>query len=364
MPKNSSSGDNSSGSSRDDLYDEDIEKFINNVGELSSNVSLIARKLVNNANFSVQDLNERAKEYSRTWLLDTDNGGSLSQQTEKNENVEDFFSKPYQTRTGCGPKSLWGDKESNTRVWGDWKPWSDVWPRWNHGRLDPYASEWTPFGYYAFSLPSIRAYNDCRDKKGESVWDAKGYWHCLFPNSQVPAEYLEYKREHLGGKILTKEDFQDEILRKNADPNAEVIDLGDKGKYFRRFDDFLNWKSIMFENVRRENKTRREEAKKAVESRVSKRESLEKPLLAAQHDNSGKNVISTSVESSYRTDSETKEIVFNETRTEYYSDGTSSTMNVTKSKPFNSASWEKEESSDGVLSSDTSGKPGWFWNRK
>lgn len=356
MPKTSSS-DSVSGPSRDDLYDEDIEKFINNMGELSSNVSLIAHRLFKDANLSVQDLNEKAKEYSRNWLLDTDNGGSHPHQNENS--VEEFFSKPYQTRTEAS-KSLWCDRDRSLRVWGDWMPWSENWSRWSGGRFDSSSSEWTPYGYHAFSLPSIRAYNDCRDKKGESVWDTQGYWHCLFPNSQVPFGYLQYKKNHLEGKILTKEDFQSEIARRNADPNANVIDLGEKGTYFRRFDDFLNWKSVMFENVRRENKTRREEARTAAESQSLKKEVLAKPNQEA----SEKSVVSSSVESSYRTDSETNEIVFNETRTEYYNDGTSSTKKVTKSKPLNADKWEKVESSGGALLTDNGSKPGWFWSTK
>lgn len=190
-------------------------------------------------------------------------------------------------------------------------------------------------------------------KDGESVWDQEGYWRCLFPNSQIPNKILNYKKNHLAGHILTKEDFS-EALQENpsADQNG-VIDLGPKGIFFREFNRYLKWKNDMYEDVRRQRE----------ESRRNLRESLK-----AQHQaelfsspttgGDGDNVVSWSMKTVTETDPDTNKEIMHETRTEVFEDGRSVTKKLTRSRPIGSSEWLAPEQTT------EDNKLGWFWNSK
>lgn len=208
----------------------------------------------------------------------------------------------------------------------------------------------TPFGIYSYKGPSTREYNDCLRKDGTSVWDSEGYWRCLFPNSEVPSRLLDYKKHQLAGQILTKEDFE-EALQEYKPKDDGTIDLGPKGVFFKQFNDFLNWKNTMYENVRKQ----REDTRKHI------RESIISQKDGDQHSTpESRGVISSSVQSSMNSDCDTKEVVLRETRTEVYSDGTAVTKHITKTKPFGARDWATVNES--VQQDDN--KNGWFWNSK
>lgn len=206
------------------------------------------------------------------------------------------------------------------------------------------ASGATPFGIYSYRSPSTREYNDCLKKDGESVWDSEGYWRCLFPNREVPNRILDYKKSQLAGHILTKEDFHEALEENQNTVKDGVIDLGAQGTYFTQFNDFLNWKNTMYENVRKQ--------RAATRKRI--RDSLEAPEAPKED----KSVISTSVQTTMNSDD--KEVVMKERRTEVFNDGTSITKHIVRTKPFGASDWATVSEE---LNDDKDGKSGWFWNK-
>lgn len=202
------------------------------------------------------------------------------------------------------------------------------------------ASGRSPFGISSYGVPSVRQYNDCLRKDGRALWDSKGYWRCLFPNSEVPVHLLDYKKAHLSDQILTKDDF-------DAAPKTQegsTFDLGPKGLFFAQYNDYLNWKNSAYEEARVRRELAREKARAERAAWRSHR--------AAESD--AKTVVSSSVQSSMTTDS--NETVLKEVRNEVFADGTSVTRNITKTKPLGAADWAS------VTEDTQEGKGGWFWN--
>ena len=70
---------------------------------------------------------------------------------------------------------------------------------------------------------------------------------------------MKLKNEKLGSEILTKEDFNNALTSEQSSERDGVIDLGEKVSFFKQFTNFLNWKSIMYENVKREKEKKRRE---------------------------------------------------------------------------------------------------------
>ncbi|GBL49749.1 hypothetical_protein [Candidozyma auris] len=215
------------------------------------------------------------------------------------------------------------------------------------------ASGDSPFGLYSYKSPSIRKYNECMRKDGESVWDQEGYWRCLFPNSQIPNKILNYKKNHLAGHILTKEDFS-EALQENpsADQNG-VIDLGPKGIFFREFNRYLKWKNDMYEDVRRQREESRRNLRESLKAQ-HQAESFSSPTT----DGDGDNVVSWSMKTVTETDPDTNKEIMHETRTEVFEDGRSVTKKSTRSRPIGSSEWSAPEQTT------EDNKSGWFWNSK
>ncbi|KAH3672844.1 hypothetical protein WICMUC_004066 [Wickerhamomyces mucosus] len=80
--------------------------------------------------------------------------------------------------------------------------------------------------YKSFPIPSIRAYDRCIQNEGESVWDEKGWWRCLFPKSRINDE-----------REISKEDV--------------LYDTDNKyGLFFKDYTDFLNWRVKVRELVK------------------------------------------------------------------------------------------------------------------
>lgn len=230
------------------------------------------------------------------------------------------------------------------------------------------------FEYYKYNIfnwygltengtPSIRKYNKCLDKNGQQIYDTNGYWRCLFPNSEISNKVLNYKKENYPDLILTKEDFLDEVNSRGVDLNAGKYDLGEKGIFFKQFEDMMNWKSIMYKNVQNQTaemrKRKRAEWKQKQEERKQKElnnslavEPVNTTDLSSSNVDPSKKVVSTSVESLYTYND--NNVVQKEIRTEYYEDGTSFTKTITKSKP-DGQDWIVDESET------TDSSKGWFW---
>lgn len=369
--------------------EEDIDKFFDNMNQLGGNIFSITRKLLSMTSDSLSEFNDIAKTKSHNWLFDDERdrrddergrirdddaeayhdfkNGIKSMIADIQPKIDEFVNKPYEDRTGV--RSECKDEERH-RGWGKDHPWAC--------QSHPFRDYWkggfkngqTPFGYYTYGTPSIRAYNDCMRKDGEMLYDSKGYWRCLFPNLEVPNKLLASKRP---GEILTKEDFQNARLD-NRSSEEGVDDLGDRGTYFKTFDLYMNWQNTMYENVRRDRKERREKilAKRKQRLEDFKQRSIVEPEPQPKH------IVSASVQSTYSSDSDRNEIVLKEIKTEYFNDGTSVTKNITKTKPFEAKDWtnvienvdtgKSENAQPNLLTNDLfdqeSDKNGWFWNKK
>lgn len=296
-------------------YDKHIDRFFHKVNDATNNISELTKKVVGQTYdaASSQDLSGWKERGDVFWR-------NLQQSEDK---IDDYMNRPYQTRTRS--------QESPFRLPFDF---FNVFGN----------SSSTPFGIYSYQSPSTSEYNECLSKRGVSLWDSEGYWRCLFPNSEVPADLINYKQRQLAGQILTKEDFEEAAHRVPVGKDG-AIDLGSHGVFFKQFNDLLNWKNTMYENVRRQREASRQQI----------RESFSRNSSADRHD---RHVVSTSVESSTNTDSDAKEVVKSERRTEVFSDGTTQSRSVIKRKPFGAKQWATvEETSD-------EGKNGWFWHSK
>ncbi|CCE88526.1 Piso0_002036 [Millerozyma farinosa CBS 7064] len=349
--------------------DEDsLDRLFRGIDSVRNGLSSVARSFVDFTGDSINDMNSKAKDYSLNWIFDLDEDSESkiddirsnfrSFFNELEPRADSFFPPPYQKHSehNCGGRDihpfLWGPFFSGASGLSDWFTGS-------------FKTGKTPFGFFAYKNPPLRYYEECRNKNGESVWDSFGYWRCLFPNAEVPNEILRKKNELYGDAVLTKEDFQEATRSApDSDDNA-VIDLGAKGKFFRQFTDYLNWKSIMKENVRRERLARQKKDRELLSN------SPVESNGAVVSDSGERRVVSSSVKSSYNSDSERNEIIYNELRTEKYSDGTVSTKTITRTKPFGAKDWVNtfEDSSNGEghaisLPDNDNDKTGWFWNSK
>lgn len=311
---------------KENEYDEYIDKFFNKVNHISDNLAEATKRIASKSrDFEMEKWSQF--------------GSSM------NKEVDSFFNRPYQTRTG---PALDNSIEPSL-----FRPFSffDVF---GDGGAE------TPFGLYSYSAPTTREYNKCMSKDGLSLWDSKGTWRCLFPNSAVPPKFLEYKNSTLADKILTREDFESASYRAKADANG-AIDLGDKGIFFKQFEDLMKWKNVAFESekMRREERRRRyaESANKSSNtSNYSNFNASESNFNATQQEYN--KPVSWSSGSTSTTDPENNQVVVTETKTEYFPDGSSVTNTVTKKKTIGSDKWEtvEEKSHRGE------DKKGWFWN--
>lgn len=328
---------------QNDPHQEDIDKFFNSVNGLKESLGSISNSLISQTSDRVSELNEITRDYSFNWLFNLEDIKDLRDVRQVVKSMfskqDEYFPKPYEVRDKVE------DLLDSASPWGhSHKPWGE-----NNGWGDFFGRGRSPFGH-SHKSPSIRSYNDCLTKNGESVWDSKGYWRCLFPNSEIPIGILKYKNEHYGDKILTKEDFESAVDEKyTTKPANGVYDLGEKGVFFKQFEDLMNWKTIMYQNAKNDRRSRREEFSKSWGN-------YKTTDLTQSQD---KQIVSSSVQSTYNTDSESKQVEMKEIRTDYFSDGTSVTKEITKSKPVDAPDWvtvvESEENNANTLNG------GWFW---
>ncbi|KAK6199190.1 uncharacterized protein RJT21DRAFT_44743 [Scheffersomyces amazonensis] len=378
--------------------DPDMDKLVANIEDFKRNFSSVTKSIFNITNESLSQFNDIAKDYSFNWLFDLDRDTDTTTEDfrksfkdflakdgdspfEESQDKEFEYPSQYEVRNSYSKAVGAGDNVSvNPFIGGGFRDFF-------HGN---FRSGKSPFGYYSYKAPSIRYYNQCVNKGGESVWDAKGYWRCLFPNSEIPVELLNYKQEKLSDRILTKEDLNNAIQEKGVNSKDGVIDLGEKGVFFHKFEDYLNWKSIMYDNVKKDRIRRRGHWKKKLEDAKDKllvqdnnnaKEPVKQPVKEFVNEPSTeKKVTSTVVSSHFHTNPNTNEVEFNEIRKEYFTDGTSLTRRIKKSKPVEADDWvniNETIESGGVKKALSSAAPapaptttpatnessgGWFWN--
>lgn len=335
---------------------EDVDQFFESLQDLKGNVMTMSKVLFNMTSDSLNEVNVRAKEFGDQWKSEVEKFKEENRHhrekcwRRRRENKDGDSPLVYETRDAFGAwsKDPVAVGEPLETLFPKSVPWEfdDTFFR------GPFRNQRSPFGYYSLRNPSIRQYNDCLTKEGESLWDSHGHWRCLFPNREVPAEYLSYKDKVLPNKILTKEDFNDAVGERGIDTSGP-IDLGDRGVFFKQYEGFLAWKNSMYENVKRQRQQKLESV-----TLYQHNNGAVVPLADQQEEEP--QVVSSSVQSNYSSNAETKQVQLNEVKTDYYSNGTSVTTTVTKSKPLDAADWvtveentERGEPSQG----------GWFWRK-
>lgn len=309
-------------------YDDQIDRFFGRLNLASDSLAEVTKKVV--AQTKDFDIHDREKWRDLVHTL--------------NSEMDTYLNRPYQTRTEFNPTEL---NEKELKEPRFWRPASffDVF---SEGGTE------TPYGLYSHSSPTPHEYNTCVKKNGVSLWDSKGTWRCLFPNSAVPPKFLDYKRQSLSNQILTKEDF--EAASRHANYGVDGgIDLGEKGLFFKHFEDLLKWKDAAYEGNRR----RREERRNKFFKSFQKPSADYSQAAAAPPEYKEKDLaVSWSSGSTTTTDPDSNQVVMVETKTEYFGDGTSVTNTVTKRKSIGADKWESVEEK----SHRGEDKKGWFWN--
>lgn len=351
---------------------ETSDNFDKSLQEFKSNFRSLTKSVFDLTNESINEFNNRTKGFADALLMDDDDVNNEFKNTinrifnRNNENWE--FPSVYENHTNHFHKQF-------------------GFPYLNRHLMQK-------FGLISYNTPSIRNFNDCRDKNGQQLWDSNGYWRCLFPNSEIPNKLLELKQQHFSNQILTKEDFENELQAFNYSKSSGQYDFGEKGIFFKQYEDFMNWKSLMYKNLKEQRRQHRRERHQwchdnsGVPSVDKNAGSQHNGLTAPESltDLNGVNMVETSeptenkvistsslYDYSSHNDSDT---VYKKTKTERFSDGTSVTTTVMKTKPFGSNEWQitenVENNKNGEISSSSrvisdpdstnSKSKGWFWN--
>lgn len=322
----------------------EIDKLYSNLEEFQSSSNQVANAVVNIAKDVIYEFNEKAKDQSKNLFSQMDKE-SQDRYLNFRKQFKTFFNEEDDDDRDAFPTfRTFRDRWINHRR--EWCNRNKTGINQDAGLLNPLqdllsGSGRTPFGLYAYKTPSTQFYNDCVNKQGESIWDSQGYWRCLFPNKEIPLDFLRYKSDKLGSEILTKEDLDTAIQLNNVDPSSQTLDLNDQGLFFRKFDAYLNWKNLMYENVK-----------------IDKQKKMEKFLEENKDKTGEKHVISSSLQSNFSTNPDSNLVELNEIKTEVFSDGSSQTTKVAKSKPYGADKWDKV---DETVENGDSSKKGWFW---
>lgn len=341
---------------------DEFDSLYENFGKVRENLKSIASSYFDRTNDSINDIGSRALDLSKNWWFDNYNVDLPASRDELDgwntffdgfeTSFDNFFGNPWQHRSWL---DLYPESDFSISFSPLFGGLSDL--------LDgSRKSGRTPFGLFALNNPPIGYYSECINRKGESLWDSQGYWRCLFPNSDVSKEFLRYKSERHPNKVFTKDDL-DQAMRDTggATENNGVIDLGSKGKFFRQFTDYLNWKTVMFNNIREERARKANEFAQRFQHQKSELQN------APQSNDDGRRVVSSLSECDYQTNDDTDEVTSREVRTLHFSDGSSSTKATTRVKPIGATEWENvsevNNSDDSTKSNSGSLKSnGWFWN--
>lgn len=301
----------------------EIEKLTKDVSQLKDHLLSMTKSLFNLTDDTIMSGYRATRENARSWI------DSQAHSAGSDTSSFEIFPAPYETRALLtSPFGILDDLANLSLGVGLSVFGSDF-----HGR--------TPFGMYSRNAPSTRDYNDCIDKEGLSIWESTGYWRCLFPDHEVPADLLQYKNKHLSDKILTRQDYDKALVDANkSDYAGGAIDLGPKGIFFLQFEDLLKWK-----------KEKYEAASKALDTKSS--------VSDLAKENPNQRVVATEVHSNVVTNPDTNRVEMEEIRTLRFSDGTSVTEKARKYKPFDSDTWV-----DISKESDDDKSPGWFWKNE
>lgn len=173
-------------------------------------------------------------------------------------------------------------------------------------------------GLTAYPVPSAKLYKQCEVKNGLSGWDQRGIWRCLFPRALIPAEVEGVSREDVETGAFEE-------------------------KFFPNFNDYLNWRGTMEDNVKLERA-------KAAEKRRQEWKQFGETELAKWGDMRG---------SSYSYSSNPQGMKTSKSQ-EWFEDGSS---RIKESKKWIDENGQ-EQFSETVKDVPSDGKSGWFWNEK
>ncbi|KAI5948865.1 hypothetical protein KGF57_005263 [Candida theae] len=318
----------------------DLDKYVESFDKILSNIGALTNAVVDVSVDAGRDLNEKAREWSSTWLFNPRDADDDVDGVHKPH----FFNFPpfYQNRDP--------DLSLESRQ----LPLSSLWRNSFGARFPSLGS--TPFGYRAYKGPSTRQYNECLDKQGRALWDDQGYWRCLFPEAEVPVDVLDFKKKYFGDSVVSKDDFFKYMSELGVSDSSKVIDLKDKGTFFNTYEDYLAWRHEKYSEMK---KKREEDAKARAAKRSKVLESLKQKQGEAS--SSGRYVTSTSVKSNVFTDSDTNEVKYLETRQECFNDGNCVVTKVTKSKPIGATDWVNVEEHTESTPTGSGANKGWFW---
>lgn len=298
-------------------YDKEIDSFFGKLNSLSDHMAEKTKRLVAPTK-DVADLGRTS--WSDMNLIEKE--------------VDSFFNKPYQTMTGTAFRSF---------------DYSQIFNPFSFMDVFAGGGAETPYGLYSYTSPTTREYNTCLKKDGLSLWDSEGTWRCLFPNSAIPLNFLEYKNSHLVNQILTKDDFERSSSQVVVGEDG-AIDLGQKGIFFKQFEDLMKWKNAAYESQKRSREQMRERYRASLSN-----SSWDTKKSSDKSDNEP---VSWSSERTSRTDPKTNQVILTESETEFFRDGSSVTNTATKKKAIGADIWETVEEK----SHRNEDRKGWFWN--
>ncbi|KAI5951146.1 hypothetical protein KGF54_004220 [Candida jiufengensis] len=360
---------------------DELDKYVESFDKVLSNIGSITNAIVDVSMDAGRELNDKAKQWSYNWLFNNNTNNNSKDEFENfiNEAYNDVYeyNKDDQKKQNYKFPPFYQTRDSgfdkNSSIGSSFKEFFENSPFLQNAHLKFGA---TPFGYRSYKGPSIRQYHDCLDKQGKTVWDDQGYWRCLFPESTVPVDLLKFKSNYFKDSIITKEDFMNEMQKLGENEKNSVIDLKSNGKFFNKYEDYLDWKKDQFVEYKKKKQIKQEEARQARAKLIEESQQKQLQNKNTTKDNSivSKFITSSSIKSNMFTDSETNEIKLIENKKECYNDGNCIFTKITKSKPIGSRDWvnveEHVENSNTNVSSNDNGvnglsngqnNKGWFW---
>lgn len=323
---------------------QELEDLYSNIHDIKDSLTALAGNVANILRDIVFDYNDKVRDRLRDWLTDLTQEES-AQLKDFRDKFDAFFNGKGQTPELQGPLGAIGgilhqgvfDSLESTldSVFSS----ADVFG--GAGR--------SPFGLWAKNGPLAAAYDACMNADGALVWDQRGWWRCLFPNSKVPLDYLKFKNERLSLSILTKDDLTLAMQEANVDPNADTIDLGPKGTFFRHYEGLLKWKQQNWLQV-----------KQQAQQQAQKQQALAWPSSSTDGDKANTDtqprVVLTLVLLSYTTNPDTNMVEWSEERAETTADGHRKVTSIKRQRPVDGGDWQVVEEH---TSNDES--KGWFW---
>lgn len=337
------SADDSDKSSRQ----QELDDLYSNIHDIKDSLTALAGNVANLLRDIVFDYNDKVRERLKDWLTD------LSQ--EESAQLKDFRDKFDAFFNGKGPTlELQG-------------PFGAIGSIMHQGVFDTLESTLdsvfssadvfggagrSPFGLWAKNGPLAAAYDACVKADGAQVWDQRGWWRCLFPNAKVPTDYLKFKNERLSLSILTKDDLTLAMTEANIDSNADTIDLGPKGVFFRHYEGLLKWKQQNWLQVKQQ---AQQQAQQKAQS-LALTWPLSSTELAKTDTDDQPRVVLTLVLLSYTTNPDTNMMEWFEERSETNADGKRTVTTVKRQRPVDGGDWQ-------VVEENTTNDEakGWFW---